>query len=179
MALKIWRRMPWTSEATAITVVTPMTTPRIVRVERSLLALIASSAMAIPSPRFWAITRSLHPERGDGIEPGGPGRGIDPEDEAGAGAQRERDTHRPRRDPGRERGEARHPPRESPPAHDPQEPAQGGEDQRFHQELPADVAPGRAQRLAQADLAGALGHRHQHDVHDDDAADHDADRHDG
>ena len=36
----------------------------------------------------------------------------------------------------------------------------------------------RAQRLAQADLAGALRHRHQHDVHDADAAHEQRDRRD-
>ena len=39
------------------------------------------------------------------------------------------------------------------------------------------LAP-RADGLAQADLVRALAHRHQHDVHDDDAADNDADRDD-
>ena len=32
------------------------------------------------------------------------------------------------------------------------------------------LQPGGAERLAHADLAGALGDRHQHDVHDPDAA---------
>ena len=36
----------------------------------------------------------------------------------------------------------------------------------------------RADRLADADLARALGHRHQHDVHDPDAADDEADARD-
>ena len=39
------------------------------------------------------------------------------------------------------------------------------------QELQRDVGAARAERLPQADLARALGHRHQHDVHDADAAD--------
>src|SRR4026208_1732861 len=143
MALKIWRRMPCTSDATAITVVTPMTTPRIVRVERSLFARIASSAMAIPSPKLWTITRSLDPERGDGIQPSGPGRGINPEDEARPRTQRERDGNRPHGDPGGKRGEARHAPREAPPAHDAQPPAQRGEDQRPHKEPPPHAAAAR------------------------------------
>src|SRR5262245_65697833 len=97
-----------------MTVVTPMTTPKMVRLDRSLLARIASRAMAMPSPRLWAITRSLDPERGDGVEPGGSGRGVDTEHDAGAGAERESDGHRPERDSGRERREARHPPRGGP-----------------------------------------------------------------
>jgi hypothetical protein len=40
------------------------------------------------------------------------------------------------------------------------------------QNLPENVAPARAERLAQADFPRPFGHRHQHDVHDDDAADH-------
>src|SRR5258707_1388343 len=40
----------------------------------------------------------------------------------------------------------------------------------FDQELPHQVTAACAKRLAQSDLAGALGHRHQHDVHDADAA---------
>ena len=39
------------------------------------------------------------------------------------------------------------------------------------QHLRHDVRPARAERLAQADLARPLGHHHQHDVHDHDAAD--------
>ena len=42
----------------------------------------------------------------------------------------------------------------------------------FEQELPHHVAGARADRQAQADLARALGHRQQRDVHDPDAADH-------
>ena len=42
---------------------------------------------------------------------------------------------------------------------------------RLDQELAEDVARARADRHAQADLAGALGDRDQHDVHDADAAD--------
>ncbi len=48
-ALKIWVRMPCTMEAMVITVATPITTPRIVRPERSLLFRIVSRAMTIPS----------------------------------------------------------------------------------------------------------------------------------
>src|SRR2546429_434423 len=40
------------------------------------------------------------------------------------------------------------------------------------QKLAHDITAARAERLADADLAGPLGHRHQHDVHDHDAAHH-------
>ena len=49
--------------------------------------------------------------------------------------------------------------------------AEHRERDRLGEDLPQDVAPPRAERLAQPDLARALAHRHQHDVHDDDAAD--------
>ena len=42
---------------------------------------------------------------------------------------------------------------------------------RLGEDLPQDVAPPRAERLAQPDLARPLADDHQHDVHDDDAAD--------
>jgi hypothetical protein len=50
MALKIWVRIPCTMEAMVMTVVTPITTPSIVRKERSLFDLIESAAIATPSP---------------------------------------------------------------------------------------------------------------------------------
>src|SRR5947208_16808238 len=47
---------------------------------------------------------------------------------------------------------------------------------RFEQELISNVAAARAQRLANADFCRALSNAHQHDVHDPDAAHHQADR---
>ena len=41
----------------------------------------------------------------------------------------------------------------------------------FDEKLEQDVAPVRADGHADADLAGALGHAHEHDVHNADAAD--------
>ena len=49
---------------------------------------------------------------------------------------------------------------------------------RLDQELPADHRRPGAERLAQADLPGPLGDRHQHDVHDADAADQQRERRD-
>ena len=49
----------------------------------------------------------------------------------------------------------------------------------FDEELEADVAPPRADRAAHADLARALEHRREHDVHDADAADEQRDAGDG
>ena len=60
-----------------------------------------------------------------------------------------------------------------------QQAADAGEDDRLDQELLGDVPPLGAQGPADADLAGPLGHRRQHDVHDADAADQERDRGDG
>ena len=43
------------------------------------------------------------------------------------------------------------------------------------EKLPEDVASAGADGQADADLAGPLGHRDEHDVHDPDAADHQRD----
>ena len=50
------------------------------------------------------------------------------------------------------------------------------QEHRLDQELPEDLAAARAERLADADLARALGDRDHHDRHDADAADHQRDR---
>ena len=52
-----------------------------------------------------------------------------------------------------------------------QDAADGGDHQGFGQELEQDVPLACAQRLLHADLASALRHRDQHDVHQADAAD--------
>src|SRR5438132_14390411 len=54
---------------------------------------------------------------------------------------------------------------------DADEAADQGDDRRFDQELQHDVARRGADRFPDADLAGPLGHRDEHDVHDPDAAD--------
>src|SRR3989442_4757394 len=56
MVLMIWSRIPWTIEAIAITVATPITTPRIVSAERSLLARSWSRAINHPSETEWSFT---------------------------------------------------------------------------------------------------------------------------
>ena len=57
------------------------------------------------------------------------------------------------------------------PKHRADDAAEDREHDRLGEHLRHDVGPPRAERLAQADLARPLGHHHQHDVHDDDAAD--------
>ena len=62
---------------------------------------------------------------------------------------------------------------------DAEQAAQARQRHRLDQELPGNVAALGTQGAADADLAGALGHRRQHDVHDADAAHHQRDRGDG
>ena len=59
---------------------------------------------------------------------------------------------------------------------DADEAADDAERDGLDQELDQHVAAARAHRHAQADLARPLGHRHEHDVHDPDAADDERDR---
>jgi len=54
--------------------------------------------------------------------------------------------------------------------------ADQAEHRRFDEELKEDVALPCADRFADPDLAGALGHRDEHDVHDADPADQQRDR---
>ena len=100
--------------------------------------------------------------------------GIDPEHDADQRAESERDPHRPQRHVrGREVAgqEARHQQAGAVAERDADQAAERRQRHRLDQELDQDVLAPRADRLAQADLARALGHRHQHDVHDADAAD--------
>ena len=65
------------------------------------------------------------------------------------------------------------------PGRDADEPAEHREQDRLDDELADDVRPARPDRLADADLARALGDRHEHDVHHADPADEQRDRRDG
>ena len=77
---------------------TPITTPRIVSAERSLLVRIVSSAMTTPSAMFGTVTIGYSARSAViGIEPRGAGRGVHAEDDAGAGAEGERHADRPER----------------------------------------------------------------------------------
>ena len=62
------------------------------------------------------------------------------------------------------------------PRSDADQAAEDGQRDRLDQELRQDVAAARADRLADADLARPLADRHEHDVHDPDAADDERDR---
>ena len=70
-------------------------------------------------------------------------------------------------------------PANSTPSVRPMQAAEQADHQRLDDELHQDVVRPRADRLAQADLAGPLGDAHEHDVHDADAADQERDGGDG
>src|SRR5215207_6493704 len=94
--------MPRTMAAIDITVDTPITTPRIVSAERSLLVRRASNANAMFS-RSWSRSliaaalglELLGSEGRDGVEACRPARRVHAEHDADRAAQRERDEHRP------------------------------------------------------------------------------------
>src|ERR1700686_3908024 len=85
-------------DAIAITVATPITTPRIVRPDRSLLARSWSTAMSqasVTKSSFIRRTESFVPHRLPRIEPGGPGGWVDPENHPDTRAETQCDRDRP------------------------------------------------------------------------------------
>src|SRR4051794_8825679 len=72
-------RKPPMAEAIPTTVVTPITTPRMVSTARTLLERSASSAISTPSRadvQFIASPLLLRPQGDDGVQPRGAVRGI-------------------------------------------------------------------------------------------------------
>src|SRR5262249_14087008 len=157
-----------------MTVVTPTTIPRTVRLERSLCSRRALKAKRTlpPKPR----TKTLPSDRREDLslmaqrlhrgQPGRRGRGSQTrqqsrnrgraeadDDEGGLHLRREVLANRQGY-----QGSAQHSSGAS----------QRGQKRRFQQELAANVAPPRAQGLAQADLLRPLDHRNKHDVGDHD-----------
>src|SRR6266704_3630819 len=158
-----------------ITTMTPIATPRIVRAARALWARSDSSAMPTPSSK--GVKRSLLAQRRDGIEPGRPAGRIHARHDADPAADHDAQQDRERRYRGGQGGRDLQEQRERDPGPDPQGRAHRGEGRGLGEELAQDVPAPGAERLADADLAGPLRDRHQHDVHDHDAADHERDAH--
>src|SRR5687768_7188218 len=123
--------------------------------------------------------RSLVAETDHGILLRGAPRGNDPEHEAHGERDAEGHEHGEVRDDGADAGDlldADAEPRAEEDAGD----ATGDADQhRFAEELREDVPLAGAERAPHADLADALEHRGEHDVHDPDATDDERDRGDG
>src|SRR6266566_6861358 len=101
--LTICSRNPVTIDAIAITVAMPITTPRIVRPERSLLARSWSRAIRQLS-RTACRAILLSAQCVDGVEAGRPDRRVGAEDDAHHDPEAERDADRPQGDA---RGERR------------------------------------------------------------------------
>src|SRR6266702_1282506 len=176
--LTICSRNPATIDAMAMTVAIPMTTPRMVSPERSLLTRSWSTAISQPSRIEWNAML-LGAQRFDRVEARRAVRRVNAEYDPHADAESQRHRHRPGRHAGGQGGRHLDQGGERAPREQSGDAAQQGQDGRLGEELAPHVAPRGAQRLEDPDLAGALGHAHQHDVHDHDTAHHDADAHHG
>src|SRR6476469_1099716 len=142
--------------------VMPITTPRTVNADRSLLPRRVSSAMRQTSP----ISPLFTTPRLDGVEPGGTGGRVGAEEQTDPRGDADPQNDGPEFELGRQRREAGDPLRRQEPQRDADQDPECGERHRFSEHLRHDVAPIRAKRLAQADFAGPFRHHHQHDVHD-------------
>src|SRR4051794_31196417 len=174
--------MPWTMDATVITVATPITTPRIVSAERSLLALMAPSAIATPSITLGTCSRTGYlfgPEGVDRVQSRRTGGGIHAEEHTGTGPQRQGGNNRPEGHPRRQRADACHQRRHAPPDSHSEHATDRGEHHGLDQELPPDIRSRGAHRFPDTNLVYPLIDGHQHDIHDDDSTDHNADADNG
>src|SRR5207237_834594 len=163
--LTICSRNPATIDAMAMTVAIPMTTPRMVSPERSLLARSWSTAISQPSRMEWRVML-FGAQRFDRIEACRPVRGVGAEHDA----QAERHGDRPSCHAGGQGGCDLDERGQGAAGKETRDAAEQREDSRLREELASDVAPRRAERLEDPDLPGALSDAHQHDVHDHDAA---------
>src|SRR5712664_136452 len=176
--LTICSRNPATIDAMAMTVAIPMTTPRMVSPERSLLTRSWSSAINQPSRIEWRAML-LGAQRFDWVESRRPVRGVDTEYDADREPEPQGKGDGPE---GHARGEGRrgrNENRERAAGQQACDAAEERKDDRLGEELAPNVAPRGAERLEDPDLASALGDAHQHDVHDHNAAHHDPDNHHG
>src|ERR1051325_4035240 len=154
---------PRMSDVIPTIAVMPITTPRIVSPERSLLPRRVSSAMLTTSPARLLFTA----QRLDRTRRGGARRGVEAEEQPDAGGDADAEQHRPRLEPRRQRRDRgdRQGGQEAEP--DADDAAEDRERHRFGEHLRQDVGAAGAERLAQPDLARPLAHPPQHDVHDD------------
>src|SRR5213594_2137605 len=144
--LTICSRNPATIDAMAMTVAIPMTTPRMVSPERSLLTRSWSTAIRHPSRMEWRAML-LGAQRFDRVEARRPVRGIDAEHDAHADAEAQRHGHRPRRHAGGQRGRELDQRGERAAGEESGDAAEEREYGRLREELAPDVAPRRTERL--------------------------------
>src|ERR1041385_346029 len=155
--------------ATMITLVTPITIPRMVSAERALRARSVSRATWM----FSRISIELFRSQGDHrIELRRFHRGIEAEEQSDRPTQK----HAEDRDPGlHRRGEGRQLPQRDGAEESAGHPDRSADDalhDAFDYELLQHVAASRTDGAPDADLFGALGDADQHDVHDHDSAHH-------
>src|SRR5437762_14343662 len=98
--LTVCSRNPATIDAIAMTVAIPITTPRMVSPERSLLTRSWSTAISQPSRNEWNAML-LGAQRFDRVEARSPVGRVDPEHDPHADTEAERHRHRPGRHAGR------------------------------------------------------------------------------
>src|SRR5712692_7224510 len=147
--------------------VMPMTTPRTVSPERILFRRTVSNAITMTSlmrPIRNAIRSyqlpaedSLAPQRLDWIQPRGAHRRIQPVEEPDERRDADAERHRPRLDRRRDRRERRDDDRRDRAQDRADDSAEHRQHHRLGDDLRADVGSPRAERLAQPDLARALG----------------------
>src|SRR5215472_15908762 len=194
-------------EETPITTATPITMPRTVNPERSLLVRMVSTAICRISPNsllpiigtryFPALRQNRHsrdqttfryflgswllvPQRFDWIEIGGLPCGINPEDQSDArgGTESERDPEQ--REFCRQcRPHSGNDPHDNGTGEDANDASHRGQHDCFEGELQKDVTLSGADCFAHANFARARGHTDQHEVHHAHAADHQANARDG
>src|SRR5688572_14124242 len=167
-------RSPVRMDATATTVITPTTIPRTVSTLRNLFERMESIAIRIVSVGNAAgvFMRSVLGQRHDGIQARCFHCGINSSDHADAAGDQDREknvTESNRHGNGRRNSNN---PGNTGSQKQTQDSSYGSEKGGLNQELHQNLTFPRADRLTQADLKRPLGDRNQHDVHDDDAADH-------
>src|SRR5690242_11792102 len=150
---------PRMSDVIPTMAVMPITTPRMVSPERSLLPRKVSSAMLTTSPARLLFTA----QRLDRIQRRRARGRIDPEEQSDAGGDADAEHHRPRLEPRRQRRDGRDGEGGQEPQRDADDAAEDRQRHRFGEHLRQDVGAACTERLAQADLARPLAHHHQHD----------------
>src|SRR5688500_4235873 len=135
---------PRMSEVMPTIEVMPMTTPRIVSAERSLLVRTVSSAMRTTSPSSPLFTS----ERLDRIERRGAGRRVGAEEQADRRGDADPKHDGPHLEHSRQRRRRRNAHREDEPEENPNDAAEGRQRDRLGQHLRHDVAALGAERFA-------------------------------
>src|SRR5919197_893989 len=173
------RSKPRMSDVMPTIDVMPMTTPSTVSAERILLARSVSHDMTMisDSSPVRTVFMLFAPQGFNRIEFRRAHRRVEAEEEADERRDADPERDRPRLHRRGQRRQLADDDRENEPEAGAEHAAEGRQRDGFGQDLPDDVAPARAERLAQPDLAGPLADDHQHDVHDHDAAHHQGQRH--